>query len=48
MISIVPLTSADAPLLARIGGTSLLESNGHSVAIEIMQAYVNERFTVEV
>jgi ribosomal protein S18 acetylase RimI-like enzyme len=48
MISFVPLTSADAPLLARIGGISLLESHGHSAPIEIMQAYVNKSFTMEV
>ncbi|WP_207496962.1 GNAT family N-acetyltransferase [Aridibaculum aurantiacum] len=44
MISFSPLTPADAPLLAQIGGTSLLESHGHSQPIEIMQAYVNRSF----
>ncbi len=47
MISFLPLASADAPFLARIGGTSLLESHGHSAPIEIMQAYVNKSFTEE-
>ena len=48
MISFVPLTSADAPLLASIGRTSLLELHGNSAPIEIMQAYVNQCFTMEV
>lgn len=41
------LTPADAPLLARMGGISLLESHGHSAPTAIMQAYVNKCFSEE-
>ena len=39
------LTPTDAPLLARIGGVSVLESHGHSVPDGVMQAYVDKSFT---
>lgn len=41
------LTPADAPLLAKIGKVSLLESHGHSQPMEIMQAYVDKSFSEE-
>lgn len=46
MISFVRLTPADAALLARIGGTTLLESHGHSAPAEVMQTYVDAHFSV--
>lgn len=45
MIAIRALTVKDAPLLAKIGGISLLESHGHSAPGEIMQAYVDRSFS---
>lgn len=47
MVSFRELTPADAPLLARIGGTSVLESHGHSAPAAVMQAYVDQSFSVE-
>lgn len=47
MISIVRLTPADAQMLSAMGGTSLLQSHGHSAPAEIMQAYVDNNFNVE-
>ena len=45
MISFKSLTPADATLLAKIGGISLIESHGHSSPKEVMQAYVNKSFS---
>ena len=45
MISFKSLTPADASLLAKIGGVSLIESHGYSSPEEIMQAYVNKSFS---
>ena len=47
MVSFVSLTPAYAPLLAKIGGVSLLESHGHSQPMEIMEAYVDRSFSAE-
>ncbi len=47
MISIVRLTPADALLLADIGGTTLLQSHGHSAPADVMQAYVDKSFSPE-
>jgi diamine N-acetyltransferase len=47
MISLVQLTPADAPMLAQMGGVSLLQSHGHSAPAEVMQAYVDKSFSVE-
>ena len=47
MLSFVRLTPEDAPLLARIGGTSLLESHGHSAPLAVMQQYVDRHFSEE-
>ena len=44
MVSFKSLTPADAALLAKIGGISLLESHGHSSPGEVMQAYLNKSF----
>lgn len=47
MVSFKRLTPADAPLLAKIGGISLLESHGHSAPANVMQAYVDRGFSAE-
>lgn len=47
MVSFVRLTPADAPLLATMGGASLLESHGHSAPAEVMQQYVEDHFNIE-
>lgn len=47
MVSIVRLTPADAALLANIGGTTLLQSHGHSAPAEVMQAYAKANFNTE-
>jgi ribosomal protein S18 acetylase RimI-like enzyme len=47
MISLVRLTPADAALLSKIGGVSLLQSHGHSAPAYIMQAYVDKSFSEE-
>lgn len=47
MISLVPLTPADAEMLSKVGGDSLLQSHGHSAPAEVMQAYVDNNFNVE-
>ncbi|HEV7330270.1 MAG TPA: GNAT family N-acetyltransferase [Flavisolibacter sp.] len=47
MVSFVRLTPGDAALLAEIGGTSLLESHGHSAPAEVMQQYVERSFSEE-
>ena len=41
------LTVADAGLLSKIGGVTLLQSHGHSAPAEAMQAYVDAAFSVE-
>lgn len=41
------LTEADAAMLAKIGGQTLLESHGHSAPAEVMQEYVNRSFREE-
>jgi ribosomal protein S18 acetylase RimI-like enzyme len=47
MVSFKRLTPADASLLARIGGISVLESHGHSAPAEVMQAYMDKSFSEE-
>jgi len=47
MIFFRRLTTDDAPLLAEIGGVSLLESHGHSAPPEVMQQYVQNNFSEE-
>jgi len=47
MVSIVRLIPSDATMLAQIGGTSLIESHGHSAPAEIMQEYVDRSFSTE-
>ena len=47
MVSIVRLTSSDATLLATIGGSTLIESHGHSAPAEVMQAYADKNFSTE-
>ncbi len=47
MVSIVRLNTADAELLSTIGGTSLLESHGHSATPQIMREYVDKSFSIE-
>ncbi len=47
MVSVVRLTSTDAELLSTIGGTSLIESHGHSATPQIMQEYVDKNFRTE-
>ncbi len=47
MVSLVRLTSTDAELLSTIGGTSLIESHGHSATPQIMQEYVDKNFSTE-
>lgn len=47
MIVLCRLTPDDAPMLAKIGGKSLLESHGHSAPAEVMQAYVDRSFGEE-
>lgn len=47
MVSFYRMTPADAALLAKIGGISLLESHGHSAPAEIMQQYVANSFSEE-
>jgi GNAT superfamily N-acetyltransferase len=45
MVSFSRLTPADAALLSKIGGVSLLQSHGHSAPAHIMQAYVDKSFS---
>ena len=45
MTTIVPATVHDSGLLARIGSQSLIESHGSSASVQVMQSYVNEKFT---
>ncbi len=47
MVSIVRLTTADTELLSKMGGTSLIESHGHSATPQIMQEYVDKNFRTE-
>jgi diamine N-acetyltransferase len=47
MVSLVQLTTADAALLARIGGITLIESHGHSAPASVMQDYVARSFSEE-
>lgn len=47
MVSYTRLTPADAALLSKIGGISLMESHGHSAPTEVMQAYVDRSFSEE-
>lgn len=47
MISLLRLTAADATMLSKIGGASLIESHGHSAPAEVMQAYVDRSFSEE-
>lgn len=46
MISLVKLTTADAALLADIGGTTLIESHGHSAPPAVMQEYIDQHFSL--
>jgi ribosomal protein S18 acetylase RimI-like enzyme len=43
----VRLKPSDAPILAAIGGTTLIESHGLSAPIDVMQQYVNNNFNTE-
>ncbi len=45
MITIVPATIQETKILTEIGRRSLLESHGHSAAPDVMQTYVDEKFT---
>lgn len=45
MISLLRLTPADAPMLSKLGGATLLQSHGHSAPPEIMNAYVARSFS---
>lgn len=45
MIAYRPLMPMDAPVLARMGRASLLESHGHSAPAEIMETYVARSFS---
>ncbi len=47
MISLLRLTPSDAQLLATVGGTTLIESHGHSAPAAIMQEYVEKNFSRE-
>lgn len=47
IISLRQLKPADAPLLSKIGGISLIESHGHSAPMETMQDYVSRSFSEE-
>lgn len=47
MVSYKRLTPGDAPLLAKLGGITVLESHGHSAPAEVMQAYANKSFSEE-
>jgi ribosomal protein S18 acetylase RimI-like enzyme len=47
MITILPVTEEHLSLLQDIGSRSLLQSHGHSAPAEVMQAYVDEKFTEE-
>jgi ribosomal protein S18 acetylase RimI-like enzyme len=47
MVSIIRLTPSDATLLATIGGTTLIESHGHSAPAQVMQEYVDKSFSTE-
>ena len=47
MVRIRQLTTADAGILSKIGGKSLIESHGHSATPEIMQDYVGRAFNEE-
>ncbi|RYZ59528.1 MAG: GNAT family N-acetyltransferase [Chitinophagaceae bacterium] len=47
MVSFVRLSPSDAPLLATVGGASLLESHGHSAPAAVMQQYVEDHFSEE-
>jgi len=46
MISIVPASAADTELLSRIGGQTIFESHGRSAPAQVMQAYVDEKFSL--
>ncbi len=47
MVMLRKLTPADAVLLSKIGGASLLESHGHSAPGDTMQRYVDKSFDGE-
>src|ERR1044072_7395584 len=47
MVSFEKLTPADAPLLAKIGGITVLKSPGQSPPAEVMKAYVDRSFSEE-
>ena len=47
MISITQVNISDVPTLAEIGSITLIESHGHSAPAEVMQAYVDEKFSKE-
>ena len=47
MTTIVKAGEKDAPLLARIGGQTIIESHGRSATPEVMNAYIGEKFTEE-
>src|SRR5689334_11462715 len=45
MISILPIGPEHLGLLSRIGGQTIFESHGSSAPQEVMQAYVDEKFS---
>jgi diamine N-acetyltransferase len=45
MISIIPVQAEHIPVLSRIGSQSLVESHGRSAPPQVMQSYVDEKFT---
>ncbi len=47
MTTIVRLAPLDAGLLAKLGGTTLVESHERSAPAEVMQEYVNKNFSTE-
>ncbi len=45
MITIVPATIKEIKILTDIGRQTLLESHGHSATPDVMQTYLDEKFT---
>jgi ribosomal protein S18 acetylase RimI-like enzyme len=45
MITIIPVQAEHIPVLSRIGSLSLVESHGRSAPPQVMQSYVEEKFT---
>jgi ribosomal protein S18 acetylase RimI-like enzyme len=47
MVSITKAHIDDVPVLSRIGGLTLIQSHGTSAPAHVMQAYVDEKFSVQ-